>query len=314
MQLIRSLYNISSKAQEAVLTIGNFDGVHLGHQTLIKQVVMKAKALNKPSMVITFEPHPFEFFHQTNIPARLTRLREKYSQIAKLQLDYLLVLPFNQQLAALPAPDFIQQILYQSLHPTYILIGDDFHFGAGRKGNFQLLADASQKLNFGVEAIETFNLLGERVSSSRIRQLLLRGELSLAKQLLGRPYSMQGRVRGGDKRGRMWGFPTANIFLHRKVTPMTGIFTVLVHGIQQTPLQGVANLGVRPTINGTRTLLEVHLLDFNQDIYGYYVEVEFCKKLREEIRYPDIDSLIKQIAQDVIDAKEYFLNNGVSNE
>lgn len=311
-QLIRSTYNLRTKHLGAVITIGNFDGVHLGHRFLIQTVINKAEDLKRPSMVITFEPHPAEFFASPDhIPARLTRFREKYTQLANLGLDYVLVLPFNQKLAALSAEDFLTDILYKNLHVSYIVIGDDFRFGHQRAGDLSFLQKHAYQFNYGVEAISSIVIEDERISSSRIRLALEKGDITLANRLLGRPYTMQGRVRGGDRLGRQWGFPTANIFLHRKVTPLTGIFTVKVHGIETHSLPGVANLGIRPTVNGTRTLLEVHLLDFNQDIYGRYVEVEFCQKLREEIHYSNVDELILQIARDVKATEHYFKNENV---
>lgn len=306
-KLIRSIYNVTPQVQGGVITIGNFDGVHLGHQQLLAKLKEKAKELNVPSVVITFEPHAFEFFSrdQVTIP-RITRLREKFIFLAECGVDAVLILPFNQELADKSASDFVDEILYDALRPKHIVIGDDFHFGRKRQGNIDLLTSKGQELGFTVEAMPTLTLGEERVSSTRVRKALVEGDLDLAKRLLGRPYSMIGRVRIGDQRGRQWGFPTANIYLHRKLTPVRGVYTVRVHGISNQPLPGVANIGVRPTVDGTRTLLEVHLLDFNQEIYGRYVEVEFCTKLRDEVRYPNLDLLKEQIAKDVLAARRYF--------
>lgn len=305
--LIRSIYNVKPSHQGGVITIGNFDGVHIGHQALISAVVTKAKALNVPSTVVTFEPHPFEYFGRDNptIP-RITRLREKFTALAKCGIDNVLILPFNHNVAALSATDFVSKVLYQYLKPVHIVIGDDFRFGHKRQGDFALLETMGSELGFSVEAMTTSQIDGERVSSTRVRKALAEGDHQLVSQLLGHPYFMLGRVRFGDQRGRQFGFPTANIYLHRKLTPVKGVYTVYVHGILGSPLPGVANIGVRPTVDGTRTLLEVHLLNFNQEIYGRYVRVEFCEKLRDEIRFANIELLKEQIAHDVKMASEYF--------
>jgi riboflavin kinase/FMN adenylyltransferase len=306
-KIIRSIQNIKPEHQGAVLTIGNFDGVHLGHQQLLAAAVEKARAISAPVVVMTFEPHPSEFFagkHLT-IP-RLTRMREKCCALFDYGADYVLILPFNHALAKLAASEFVTNILHGSLHPRHIIIGDDFHFGRERQGNFSLLNEAGKTLGFTVEAIPTVLLEGERVSSTRVRKALADGDHALVARLLGRPYSMLGRIRHGDKLGRELGFPTANLWLHRKLTPVRGVYTVLMHGIESHPLPGAANVGTRPTVDGTRTLLEVHLLDFNQDIYGRQVKVEFCQKLRDEVRFPDLNLLKEQIAKDVQAAREYF--------
>lgn len=305
-KLIRSLSAATPELKGGVITIGNFDGVHLGHQQLIARMQQCANEASVSTTVVTFEPHPFEFFADKHLGIpRLTRFREKFSLFSYYGVQHVMNLKFNQQLATIPASEFIDH-LYAALKPSHIVIGDDFHFGYKRQGNFDLLVEKGRQLGFTVEAMPTFLLDDERVSSTRIRQVLAAGDHTLAQRLLGRPYTMQGRVRGGDRLGRQLGFPTANIFLHRHLTPVHGIYTVYMHGITDHPLAGVANVGTRPTVDGTRTLLEVHLLDFNSDIYGRYVTVEFCEKLREEERYPNLDILTKQIAKDVEQARQYF--------
>lgn len=309
--LIRSLPNITPQQQGGVVTIGNFDGVHLGHQALLKRVVEKARKLHVPAIVVTFEPHPFEFFGgETQTVARLTRLREKYLALANCGIDAVVILPFNQKLASLSASDFVQHMV-DALRPCHVVIGDDFHFGAKRQGNFQLLETMGATLGFTVEAMPTFIIEGERVSSTRVRKALAEGNHALVDRLLGHPYTLIGKVRHGNKLGRELGFPTANIYLHRHLTPVHGIYTVYMTGIAGHPLPGVANVGTRPTVDGTRTLLEVHLLDFNQDIYGRDVEVQFCEKLREEVRYPNLTLLQEQITKDVAVARHYFQQQGV---
>lgn len=311
-RLIRSLDNLTPAQRGGVMTIGNFDGVHLGHQALLREMVNRARELNVPSLVMTFEPHPFEFFAKDNpkVP-RLTRLREKFRALAACGIDNVLIIQFNQELAGKSASDFVKEYLYEGLRPVHVVVGDDFHFGRERQGNIELLQNLGKEYGFTASSMPTVLIDGERVSSTRVRKVLAAGDHKLARKLLGRPYSMQGRVRRGNQLGRQWGFPTANIFLHRALTPLMGIYTVLVHGLGEKPLPGAANLGVRPTVDGTRALLEVHLLDFNQDIYGRYVEVEFCEKLREEERFPTIELLKEQIAKDVIVSREYFKKQGL---
>lgn len=311
-RLIRGSNNITPEVRGGVITIGNFDGVHLGHQMLMRRVVELAKEQGVPSIAITFEPHPFEFFANDNITIpRITRLREKFTALADCGIEIVIILEFNQSLADLSASKFMSLILLEKLHPKHIVVGDDFHFGKQRQGDFSLLESMGKAAHVTVEAMSTTLFDGERVSSTRVRKALSAGNLILAKQLLGRPYTMHGRVAHGKKLGRELGFPTANIFLHRRLTPLKGIYTVYLHGIGDKPLPGVANLGERPTIDGTETLLEVHLLDFNQDIYGRYVKVEFCKKLRDEERYPNLDILKEHIANDVAISRTYFKEQGM---
>lgn len=307
-QLIRGLHNIAPHHRGGVMTIGNFDGVHRGHQELIGQVVKQAKMQGVPSLVITFEPHAFEFFSakELKIP-RLTRLREKFYGLADCGVDYVLVLRFDEAFAALSAHDFIEKILRGYLQPKRIIIGDDFRFGRERQGNFVFLKEQG---DFIVEAMPTVKVDGERVSSTRVRKALAEGDHALVKRLLGHPYFMHGRVMYGDQRGRLLGFPTANIFLHRKLTPVQGVYTVYVHDIAHHSWPGVANVGMRPTVDGTRSLLEVHLLDFDQEIYRRYVRVEFCKKLRDEQRFSTLALLQEQITKDVNDARNYFVKSG----
>lgn len=311
-KLIRSTYNITEEEKGGILTIGNFDGVHVGHQALLKKVVEQAQNKQVPAIAITFEPHAFEFFggENLNIP-RLTRLREKFTELAKSNPSGVLILPFNQDIANISAPQFVEEILYKKLTPKHIIIGDDFRFGYQRQGDFNLLRAMGRELGFTVEAMNSVLIDGERVSSTLVRKALQRGDHDYAQKLLGRPYAMQGRVRAGDQLGRQLGFPTANIFLHRQLTPVLGVYTVLVHGLAEQPLPGAANVGTRPTIDGTRTLLEVHLLDFDRDIYGRYVQVEFCTKLRDEEKYPDLEQLRQAIADDVEQTRQYFIEQGV---
>jgi riboflavin kinase/FMN adenylyltransferase len=306
-QLIRGLYNVNPNQEHSVVTIGNFDGVHIGHQALLARVRDEAKKRNVPSMVMTFEPQPAEFFarEQTIIP-RLTRWREKFIALAESGIDYVLALRFNQALALLDAGQFIKHILVDGLDVHHIIVGDDFRFGKARQGDFQQLKKAGEQYGFTTEIMPNVMVENERVSSTRVRQALQEDNIDLIESLLGHPYYMEGRVVYGHQRGRSIGFPTANIYLHRRLTPINGVYVVRMHGLAEQGLPGVANIGVRPTVDGTRTLLEVHLFDFDQDIYRRQVRVEFCKKLRAEKRFDNLELLKEQIWRDAKEARAYF--------
>lgn len=306
MELIRGLHNLRPQHRGCVATIGNFDGVHLGHQAVLGQLAEKAAELCLPTSVITFEPQPQEYFTRGDIPPRLTRFREKIKALQRYSVNRVLCLPFNPALAQMEAEAFIQRVLVDGLAVRYLVVGDDFCFGKGRRGDFAMLQQAGERHGFEVVNMRTFELDGGRVSSTRIREALQAGNLSLAEQLLGRPYRMSGRVAHGDKLGRTIGFPTANIFLHRKKTPVDGVFAVEMFGIEGEPLAGVANVGTRPTVDGTRSLLEVHLFDFSADIYGRYVHVDFLHRIREERRFDSFDALKAQILRDAEQAREFF--------
>lgn len=305
-QLIRGLSHISTLFRGCVATIGNFDGVHLGHQALLSKVVKTAKSLGLPSLVITFEPQPLEYLIPQKSVPRLTRLREKFYLLSKADIDNVLIIRFDEDFARLTADEFIQSLLIDKLKVKHLIVGDDFRFGRGRQGDIALL----KKEGLTVETQAEVIMDSARVSSTRVRLALLAGNHELANHLLGRSYFMMGRVVHGDKLGRKLGYPTANIHLHRKVSPVMGIYVVKVHGLMKKPLPGVANIGIRPTIGGTRSLLEVHLFNFNQAIYGKYVSVEFCHKLRDEERYDSLDALKAQIDIDAEQAREYFIKQG----
>jgi riboflavin kinase/FMN adenylyltransferase len=306
IELIRGLQNLTPQHQGCVATIGNFDGVHKGHQALLAKVKERAEQLQLPSLVMTFEPHPLEFFAPEKCAPRLTRWREKFTALADCGIDRVLVVRFNEAFAKLRAEEFAQQILVEKLGVKQVFVGDDFHFGYQREGNFDFLKNEGQRFGFGVESMSTLLLDGERVSSTLVRNALLKADHAKVKKLLGHPYAMMGRVVHGDRRGRILGFPTANIYLHRAVTPVRGVYAVRMHGIAPHSLPGVANVGIRPTVGGTRSLLEVHLFDFNQEIYGRHVSVEFCEKLREEKRFESLDLLKEQIWKDAEQAQKYF--------
>ena len=310
MEFIRSQYNLRPHHRGCVATIGNFDGVHLGHQAILRQLAEQAAVFKLPNVVITFEPQPQEFFATHTAPARLMRLREKLLALEAAGVDRVLCLKFDQRLAAMSAWDFIRILLVDRLGIGYLVVGDDFHFGHNRQGDFAMLCRAGNEYGFQVANTHSHIFDGERVSSTRIREALARGELKLAHYLLGRPYGMCGRVAYGDRRGRTLGFPTANIHLHRKITPLSGVYAVLMHGAGPAPVPGVANVGRRPTVNGTRDQLEVHLFDFQKDIYGYHVQVDFLVHLRPERRFASLDALQAQIHQDVRQARAYFADRG----
>jgi riboflavin kinase/FMN adenylyltransferase len=288
------------------LAIGNFDGVHLGHAALLRRLAEVAGQSRLAPTVLTFEPHPREFFAPDSAPARLTTLREKLELLAECGTSQAMICPFNAGFAALSADEFIEQVLVRGCQVRHLIIGDDFRFGRGRSGDFALLQAAGESFGFAVEAMGSVTVDGERVSSSAVRQALAAGDMERAALLLGRPYIIDGQVSHGDKVGRQLGFATANIRIRHNPLPMTGVFAVEVRGLGEQPLPGVANLGIRPTVGGTRPLLEVHLFDFDRDIYGAHISVRFVHKLRDEQRFPNFDVLKAQIAADAVAARAFF--------
>lgn len=307
MRLIRGLCHLEPLYQGCVLTIGNFDGLHLGHQSVIKKLADRGKVLNLPIVVMTFEPQPLEYFSHQNAPSRLTRLREKVIEFSKQPVDHLIIVKFNQAFANYDAEQFIKDILIDKLHVKHLVIGDDFHFGKARRGNFALLKEQGLKHGFSVEDSNSYYVQGLRVSSTLIRDALSIGDVKLASDFLGHDYTICGRVIHGDKRGRELGFPTANIKLFRKNTPISGVFAVTMTGIDNLDRQGIANVGTRPTFDGSaKVVLEVHLFNFKQDIYGHYVEVHFKHKIRDERQFASLDELKTQINADIATAKRFF--------
>ena len=306
MELIRGLQNIRPKHHGCVATIGNFDGVHLGHQSVLGQLAEKAEELGLPTALITFEPQPMEYFIPDKVPARLTRFREKILALQRYSVDRVCCLSFNEKLAKLSAEAFIEEILVGKLGVRYLVVGDDFRFGKNRAGTFDTLVEAGKQYGFHVVSMHTFEIDAERVSSTRIRNALENGEMANAEKLLGRRYRMSGRVAHGEKLGRELGYPTANIHLHRHASPIQGIFVVEVFGLDEEPLQGVASIGTRPTVNETKALLEVYLLDFDQDIYGRHIQVSFLKKIRDEEKFNSLEELVEKIDNDVEQAQAYF--------
>jgi riboflavin kinase/FMN adenylyltransferase len=305
---MRITHGFRSLGTPHAVTIGNFDGLHLGHKAMLARLQDVARARGLPSCVLSFEPHPREFFAPDQAPARLSSLREKAECLQRLGIDRLHVFRFDRAFSALTAETFIEQVLGHTLQARYVLVGDDFRYGAKRAGDFALLKRAGESLGFDAEFLPTVEVAGERVSSTAVRNALAAGELEHAAHLLGRPYSISGHVVHGDKLGRDIGFPTANVQIKHNRPPLMGIFAVEVYGLNGEPLPGVASLGKRPTVKGADAVpvLEVHLFDFDAEIYGRRVRVNFLHKLRDEEKYPDLDSLVAQIRRDVDNAKQYL--------
>ncbi len=306
MQLIRGLHNLPAASRGCALTIGNFDGVHRGHQAVLAQLQARAAELQLPATVMVFEPTPQEYFAPDRAPPRLQRLRDKLTLFRELGVDRVVCLRFDRRLAERDAAAFVQDILVDGLDVRHLVIGDDFRFGKGRNGDFAFLQAAGQQHGFEVVSTHTLADDDERVSSTRIREALATGDLALAERLLGRPYQICGRVAPGQQRGRSIGFPTANVRLHRAASPLRGVFAVRAHGLGDSPVTGVANLGTRPTVCGQETVLETHLFDFDRDIYGRYVDIEFCRKLRDEKKFASFEALKQQIQRDAEQARQFF--------
>jgi riboflavin kinase/FMN adenylyltransferase len=307
MKLVVGLEAASRENPGCVATIGNFDGVHRGHRAVIDRLVAESRRLSLPVCVVLFEPQPREYFAPNQAPPRLMRLRDKIDRLSELPVDRVLVLKFNRSLAALSPEAFIEKILVETLGVRYLVIGDDFRFGQARAGDFRLLVDAGARFGFEVQDTPSILADGQRISSTLIREALLRGELDLAGDLLGKPYEVCGRIIHGEKIGRTLGFPTANLPLRRRSTPVRGVFAVTMRGLGPRPWPGVANVGYRPTVQGDPALLlETHLLDFQGNLYGRRVEVEFHAKIRDEQRFNQLDDLRHQIARDILAARDFF--------
>jgi riboflavin kinase/FMN adenylyltransferase len=297
----------AAAAGPSALTIGNFDGVHFGHQAMLAELKRAAGRLGLPACVLTFEPHPREFFAPDRAPTRLTSLREKLELLAQHGVDRVNLCRFNYAFAQTTPDEFVERIIARGLGARWVLVGDDFRFGARRAGDFVLLKQSASRYGFEVAALSSVALEGERVSSTAVRQALAGGDLERAQRLLGRTYSISGRVVRGDGLGHKLGFPTANVRMKHNRPPLTGIFAVRLHGAPDGPLRGVASLGVRPTVKqGGAPVLEVHVLDFDGDLYRRHVRVEFLVKFRDEERYADLATLTRKIALDVENARGFF--------
>jgi riboflavin kinase/FMN adenylyltransferase len=305
MEVVVGLHNIKPRHSGCVLTIGSFDGVHRGHRMLLEHLVAKSLELEAPSMLITFEPTPREYFRGGVVPARLTRFREKVTLLGTTKLDRLLCLPFNERTANTPAEWVVDELLARRLGVRYLVVGDDFRFGHGARGDHAMLREAGERHGFGVASMDTLVEQGERISSTRVREALWVGDLKTAEILLGHPYFMMGRVVYGRQLGRQLGVPTANIRLQRYRTPLEGVFAVTVSGMERE-YQGIANVGVRPTVDGKEPLLEVNIFDFAGDIYGELLTVTFRRKIRDEQTFSGLDALKAQIGRDIAEARAWF--------
>jgi len=304
MELVRGLQNISKAARGCVLTVGNYDGVHLGHQQMITAVKRRAAELGSLATVLVFEPSSKEFIDPEGAPPRLTRWREKCVALAALGVERLVTLRFDERMRAMTPQSFVDQLIVAGLGARHVVVGDDFRYGSNACGTLESLRASGRAQGFGVEQMEPFVVDGVRVSSTAVRERLERADYSGAARLLGRRYCMIGRVAHGNELGRTLGFPTANLRLMRRKSPMWGVLAVRVHGISLKPLGGVASLGTRPTVNGTEPLLEVHVFDFSGDLYGRLIEVEFVAKLRDEVKFDSLDSMIVQMKVDAAQARE----------
>jgi len=315
MQVIRGLHNCRKQHQNGVITIGNFDGLHLGHQKMLEQLHAESDRLGTHRCLITFEPLPREYFSgDKTTTARLMNRGEKIRVLGEfgpsLRPEYLLFLNFNQALSSMSAAEFIEKILVDTLKIKSVIIGDDFRFGCDRHGDFALLQQFGEKHQFSVISIESHCLDHQRVSSSLIREALVNNQLARAEKMLGRPYTICGHVHHGEKRGRTIGFPTANIHLKRAETPLHGVYSVTMHSQKHGDIAGIANLGRRPTVNGKRVQLEVHLFDFNESIYGEQICVSFQHKIRDEKKFASFEDLKQQIQIDCNQAKKLLeVNN-----
>jgi riboflavin kinase/FMN adenylyltransferase len=308
MEIITGLHNLRPRHKGCVLTIGNFDGVHCGHQKLIEYLREQSQRLQLPTMLMTFEPQPREFFAGSMLPARLTRFREKVQLLQSSGLDRLLCMPFNEKTAQIPASWFAQDFMTDKVGAKYVVIGDDFRFGHGREGDFQLLQRAGAKLGYEVSSVNTVLQGSERISSTLVRATLAEGDFSQATELLGHEYFIMGRVVYGRQLGRQLGVPTANVKLQRYRAALEGVYCVTVEGVTDgdNALTGIANIGVRPTVDGKEPLLEVHVFDFSGDLYGKRIKVTFKHKLRDEQTFASVELLKQQIDADLVSARRWF--------
>ena len=302
MELVRGLHNLRDRHKGCVLTIGKFDGVHLGHQAVLANLIKQARALNLPATVMVFEPQPEEVFAPDSAPARLSRIRDKYTELKALGVDRLLCVKFNKHFAGFSAEFFVEQLLVEKLGIKFLVVGDDFRFGKGRKGDFAMLQDEGLKCGFDVVSTQSFRLKDCRISSTAVREALAKNDFVEAREMLGRPFDISGKVIHGDKKGRTIGFPTANVLLKRCKAPVQGVFAVRVLHAGQY-YDGVANIGNRPTVAGERSQLEVHVFDFDQNLYGKFITVQLVAKIRDEKKFASFEQLKEQILVDAEQAK-----------
>jgi len=308
MELIRGIHNIRSKHKECVLTIGNFDGVHLGHSAILSRVKFLAEQYGCPAGIMIFEPQPREFFAAETAPGRISRLRDKVELLKGQGIDYVICMPFNPKLQQLDAQAFCQQVLLDGLSVKHLVVGDDFRFGCDRQGDFNYLREFGAHHDFDVENTNSvLNTLDERVSSTLVRSALELGDVKSAEMSMGHAVTLSGRVIHGQQLGRTLGFPTANVHLKGVKSALSGVYavTLTADGVSRN---GVANIGVRPTVQGKTPILEVHVFDFNGDLYDQYVQVTFCHFIRAEQKMASLDALEKQIQCDKEEAVRFFNN------
>jgi riboflavin kinase/FMN adenylyltransferase len=303
MELVRGLHNISRRHKGCVLTVGNYDGVHLGHQQMIGALMARAGEFRSAATVLVFEPSSKEFIDPEGAPPRLTRWREKFLALSALGVERLVTLRFDEYMRAMTPQNFVDELIVGTLGTRHMVVGDDFRYGCNAGGTIESLRTAGAAHGFGVQQIAPFVVDGVRVSSTAVRERLGKSEFVGARRLLGRPYRMLGRVVQGRELGRTLGFPTANLRLMRRKSPVCGILAVRVFGIEPEPMNAVASLGTRPTVDGTEMLLEVHIFDFAGDIYGCELEVEFVAKLRDEIKFDSLAALVSQMQIDAAQAR-----------
>lgn len=308
MRLIRGIHNLGPEHRGCVATIGNFDGVHLGHQRIIEQVIREARRRDSLATVMLFEPQPREFFTPDQAPARLMSLRDKLVALRDCGVDQVLCARFNQAFRSLTAEAFVHELLVDGLDTRYLVVGDDFRFGCGRDGDFDYLRQAGARFGFEVTNTPTCEVDGERVSSTRVRSALKDGDFSLAERLLGRPYRISGRVRHGDKIGRTLDMPTVNLALKRPVSPLHGVYAVRVHGpgLSGDGHPGAASVGTRPSVGGLENRLEVHLLDYQGDLYDDHLTVTFEHFIRPEEKFDSLDALKDAMRRDLERTKAFF--------
>ena len=310
MRLVRHLMDLPFDRLKdgSIVTIGSYDGIHLGHEHLLRRVLDQANKDKVPAVLMSFEPTPKEFFQVSRPPARLMRFREKFDALAAHGIDIFYCPRFSTTMRSIPATDFVRRILVQGLNVRQLVVGDDFRFAAKREGDTALLERMGAALDFGVDQVPSVIVDGIRVSSTAIRDACDQGDMRRATSLLGRPYQMSGKIVRGDKVGRTLGFPTANVDLRRRQSAVMGIFAVRVHGLAGGPLDAVASVGTRPTFDGTKPLLEVYIFDFDADIYGEYISVDFIARLREQKRYESVDDLVAQMHVDADNARSILAN------
>ncbi len=308
MEFIRGQHNITRQHFGCVASVGNYDGLHPGHQQVIRSLVEKGRQLELPVAIISFEPHPMEFFVPDAAPPRLMSIRDKIEKLSELNVDRFCCLRFDHRLANTEAEEFVSDLLIDKLGVRYIKVGDDFRFGRNRRGNYEMLHTLGKRFNMHCERTESFKVGQVRVSSARIRKALGEGSLAYANQLLGQEYSLSGKVIRGDGNAAKWGFATANIQTQINNHALSGVFVARVELPDGKRWPAVASLGVRPTIGGSKQLLEVHLLDYSGDLYGQRLRVYFVNKLRDEVKFSSIETMCEQISQDILRAAEYFRN------